>query len=90
MLRRIHVTLVKMILARGNHFVITRLHSSYSNLDQRVTAGCKGKKHSRKKMLKVILLMLLKMSLIPVLNQKLSSNRDAVEMLNNYLVWTCV
>ena len=54
MLRRIHVTLVKMILARGNHFVITRLHSSYSNLDQRVTAGCKGKKHSRKKMLKVI------------------------------------
>ena len=24
------------------------------------------------------------------LNQKLSSNRDAVEMLNNYVVWTCV
>ena len=35
-------------------FVFTRLDSSYSNWDQRGTAVCKGKKHSRKKMLKVI------------------------------------
>ena len=42
-------------------------------------------------------MILLKMSLITVMNQKLSritmtqsSIRDAVKMLNNYMQWTCV
>ena len=36
------------------NFVFIRLDSSYSNRDQRGTAVCEGKKHSRKKIFKVI------------------------------------